>query len=160
MDATLAVRVEPLLVPGFAAVATLWAGFSGWVVADRVRFDRSQRRRAAIERALGDPSLAALQPLMRTVAVRDMLDRLWGSTARSREALPSKSRSRVSVLSNEYPGPAARSRSFPSSMSARTPTILASSWVRCPYADDLGCGFQGPLSVGKRSMTRRVAGSS
>ena len=76
MDATLALRVEPLLVPGFAAVATLWAGFSGWVVTDRVRYDRNQRRLAAIERALADPSLAALRPLERAAAVRDMLERL------------------------------------------------------------------------------------
>jgi HEAT repeat protein len=76
MDTTLAVRVEPLLVPGFAAVATLWAGFSAWVVADRVRFDRAKRRLAAIERALADPTLAALPPLERTAAVRDMLERL------------------------------------------------------------------------------------
>jgi HEAT repeat protein len=76
MDATLAVRVEPLLVPGFAAVASLWAGFSGWVVADRVRFDRNQRRQQTIERALADPSLAALQPITRAAAVRDMLSRL------------------------------------------------------------------------------------
>ncbi len=76
MDATLALRVEPLLVPGFAAVATLWTGFSGWVVADRVRFDRNRRRLVAMERALGDPSLAALQPLARAAAVRDMLGRL------------------------------------------------------------------------------------
>ena len=76
MDATLAVRVEPLLVPGFAAVASLWAGFSGWVVADRVRFDRHQRRQLSIERALADPSLAALRPLARAAAVRDMLTRL------------------------------------------------------------------------------------
>ena len=76
MDATLAVRVEPLLVPGFAAVASLWAGFSSWVVVDRLRFDRHRRRQTAIERALADPSLAALQPIRRTAAVREMLDRL------------------------------------------------------------------------------------
>ena len=76
MDATLAVRVEPLLVPGFAAVATLWLGFSGWVVAGRVRYDRGARRLASIERALADPSLAALPPLERAAAVRDMLRRL------------------------------------------------------------------------------------
>ena len=76
MDATLAARVEPLLVPGFAAVATLWAGFSAWVVADRVRYDRNRRRLSAIERALADPSLAALPPIKRTAAVRDMLERL------------------------------------------------------------------------------------
>ena len=76
MDATLAVRVEPLLVPGFAAVATLWAGFSSWVIVDRVRYDRNRRRLVSIERMLADPSLAALQPLMRTVAVRDLLERL------------------------------------------------------------------------------------
>ena len=76
MDATLAVRVEPLLVPGFAAVASLWAGFSSWVVVDRLRFDRHRRRLTAIERALGDPSLAALQPIRRAAAVREMLNRL------------------------------------------------------------------------------------
>ena len=75
MDATLAVRVEPLLVPGFAAVASLWAGFSSWVVVDRLRFDRNRRRLSAIERALSDPSLAALQPIRRTAAVREMLER-------------------------------------------------------------------------------------
>ena len=76
MDASLAVRVEPLLVPGFAAVATLWLGFSGWVVADRVRYDRSQRRLATIVRAVGDPTLASLPPLERGRAVRDLLARL------------------------------------------------------------------------------------
>ena len=76
MDATIAVRVEPLLVPGFAAVATLWLSFSGWVVADRVRYDRRSRRRASIERALADPSLAALPQIERAAAVRDMLGRL------------------------------------------------------------------------------------
>lgn len=76
MDATLAVRIEPLLVPGFAAVASLWFGFSGWVVADRVRYDRSSRRLASIERALADPSLATLPPVERAAAARDMLRRL------------------------------------------------------------------------------------
>ena len=76
MDATLALRVEPLLVPGFAAIATLWAGFSGWVVVDRVRYDRRQRRIETMRRALADPSLAKLQPLDRSAAVRDMLGRL------------------------------------------------------------------------------------
>ena len=76
MDTTFAVRIEPLLVPGFAAVATLWLGFSGWVVVDRVRWDRSRRRLASIERALTDPTLAALGPLERAAAVRDMLGRL------------------------------------------------------------------------------------
>ena len=76
MDATLAVRVEPLLVPGFAAVASLWFGFSGWVVADRVRYDRRSRRLASIQRALADPTLAALRPLQRDAAVRDMLSHL------------------------------------------------------------------------------------
>ena len=76
MDATLALRVEPLLVPGFAAVASLWLGFSGWVVTDRVRYDRRSSRRATIERALTDPSLAALPELERAAAVRDMLRRL------------------------------------------------------------------------------------
>jgi HEAT repeat protein len=76
MDATLALRIEPLLVPGFAAVASLWLGFSGWVVAGRVRYDRSSRRRASIERALTDPSLATLPPRERDAAVRDMLGRL------------------------------------------------------------------------------------
>ena len=76
MDATLAVRAEPLLAPGFAAVATLWLGFSGWVVVDRVRYDRRSRRLASIQRALADPTLAALPALERGAAVRDMLGRL------------------------------------------------------------------------------------
>ena len=76
MDATLAVRVEPLLVPGFAAVAALWAGLSSWVVVDRVRYDRNQRRLVAMQRALADPSLASLLPLERAAAVRDILQRL------------------------------------------------------------------------------------
>jgi HEAT repeat protein len=76
MDASLVVRAEPLLLPGLAAMATLWTGFSGWVVADRVRFDRSERRRLTIERALADTTLASLRPLERAAAVRDMLGRL------------------------------------------------------------------------------------
>jgi HEAT repeat protein len=76
MDTTLASRVEPLLGLGFAAVASSWLVMSAWVVADRVRFDRQQGRLRSIQRALSDPTLAALPPLERAAAVRDMLARL------------------------------------------------------------------------------------
>ncbi|HEU4722639.1 MAG TPA: HEAT repeat domain-containing protein [Gemmatimonadaceae bacterium] len=76
MDSAFAIRIEPLLLPGFAAMATLWLSFSGWVVADRVRYDRSRERLDSIERALADPTLATLPPLERAAAVRDMLGHL------------------------------------------------------------------------------------
>lgn len=76
MDTTLAVRVEPLLGQGFAVMASLWLGMSGWVVADRIRYDRRQRRLQMVERALADPTTAALPPLERAAAVRDLLRRL------------------------------------------------------------------------------------
>ena len=76
MDATLASRVEPLLGQGFAAVASLWLVMSSWVVVDRIRHDRRQGRLQSIQRALSDPTLAALPALERAAAVRDMLTRL------------------------------------------------------------------------------------
>ncbi|HKH90289.1 MAG TPA: HEAT repeat domain-containing protein [Gemmatimonadaceae bacterium] len=76
MSTILATGVEPLLVPGFAAVAATWLAFSGWVVADRVRYDRRQRRLLEIERSLTDPALAALAPVQRASAVREMVARL------------------------------------------------------------------------------------
>lgn len=76
MDTALASRVEPLLGQGFAAVASLWFVMSAWVVADRVRYDRKQEELQSIRRALADPTLAALQPLARAAAVRDMLAKL------------------------------------------------------------------------------------
>ena len=76
MDATLAARVEPFLGAGFGVIASLWLVFSGWVVADRVRYDRRQHRLQMVERALTDPTLETLHPLERTAAVRDLLSRL------------------------------------------------------------------------------------
>ena len=76
MSAFLAGGVEPLLVPGFAVVATSWFAFSSWVVVDRVRHDRRRRRLLEIERSLTDPALAALAPVQRASAVREMVARL------------------------------------------------------------------------------------
>ncbi|PYP79120.1 MAG: hypothetical protein DMD35_09415, partial [Gemmatimonadetes bacterium] len=76
METTLASRVEPMLGQGFAAVASLWLVTSAWVVADRVRHDRQRSRLRSIERALSDPTLAALQPLERAATVREMVTRL------------------------------------------------------------------------------------
>ena len=76
MDTSLATGVEPVLVPGFAVVATAWLAFSSWVVADRVRYDRHRRRLLEVERSLTDPSLAALAPVQRASAVREMVARL------------------------------------------------------------------------------------
>ena len=76
MVTTLAAGVEPVLVPGFAVVATAWLAFSSWVVADRVRYDRHQRRLLEIEKLLSDPALAALAPVQRASAVREMVARL------------------------------------------------------------------------------------
>jgi HEAT repeat protein len=76
MDATLASRVEPMLGQGFAAVASLWLVMSAWVVADRVRYDRQDRRLRTIERAFTDPTLEALPPIERAAAVSDLLARL------------------------------------------------------------------------------------
>jgi HEAT repeat protein len=81
MDATLASRVEPLLGQGFAAVASLWLVMSSWTVVDRIRHDRRHDRLQSIHRALSDPTLAALPPLERAAAVRDMLTRLPTSVA-------------------------------------------------------------------------------
>ena len=81
MDATLASRVEPLLGQGFAAVASLWLAMSSWVVVDRIRHDRRHDRLQSMHRALSDPTLAALPPLERAAAVRDMLTRLPTSVA-------------------------------------------------------------------------------
>jgi HEAT repeat protein len=76
MDTTLASRVEPMLGLGFASVASLWLVMSAWVVADRVRYDRLERRLRTVRRAFADPTLEALQPLERTAAIHAMLDRL------------------------------------------------------------------------------------
>ena len=76
METTLVAGVEPVLVPGFAVVATAWLAFSSWVVADRVRYDRHRRRLLEIERSLTDPALAALAPVERARAVREMVARL------------------------------------------------------------------------------------
>lgn len=76
MDATLATRVEPFLGHGFGIMASLWLAFSGWVVVDRMRFDRRQHRLQMVERALTDPTLETLPPLARSEAVRDLLSRL------------------------------------------------------------------------------------
>jgi HEAT repeat protein len=81
MDATLASRVEPLLGQGFAAVASLWLVMSSWTVVDRIRHDRRHDRLQSMHRALSDPTLAALPPLERAAAVRDMLTRLPTSVA-------------------------------------------------------------------------------
>ena len=76
MDATLATRIEPFLGHGFGIMASLWLASSGWVVVDRVRYDRRQQRLQMVERALSDPTLESLQPLERAAAVRDLLSRL------------------------------------------------------------------------------------
>jgi HEAT repeat protein len=76
MDTTLAAGVEPMLVPGFAVVATAWLAFSSWVVVDRVRYDRHRRRLLEVESSLADPALAALAPVQRASAVREMVARL------------------------------------------------------------------------------------
>jgi HEAT repeat protein len=76
MDVALASRAEPLLGQGFAAVASLWLALSSWVVIDRIRHDREAGHLRSIQRALSDASLAALSPLERAGAVRDLLTRL------------------------------------------------------------------------------------
>src|SRR5262249_55405851 len=43
---------------------------------------------------------------------------------------------------------------------ATQPGMRATSWARCPSANDFGCGFQVPLSLGTRSSSRRVGGIS
>src|SRR5687768_15442897 len=45
---------------------------------------------------------------------------------------------------------------MPLTMSAITLGSAHTSWVRCPSADDFGCGFHGPFSLGTRSMRRRL----
>lgn len=69
-------RVEPVLALAFAAVATLWLLTSGWVVVDRLLYDRRERLILEIERALGYPALAALPTRERGPEIRRMLARL------------------------------------------------------------------------------------
>src|SRR5687768_39829 len=45
---------------------------------------------------------------------------------------------------------------MPLTMSDITFGSAHTSWVRCPSADDLGCGFHFPLSLGTRSIKRRL----
>src|SRR5688572_7748333 len=69
----------------------------------------------------------------------------FDNVRRSSATFSSNSRKRTSVGSKLYPGPAARSRSIPFTMSDITFGILQTSWVRCPRADDFGCGFPASL---------------
>src|SRR5437899_1972536 len=64
--------------------------------------------------------------------------------------------SSVSVVSKLYPGALARSRSVSRRVFVIHPGIHETSWARCPSANDLGCGFQRPLSLGTRSSNLRV----
>jgi HEAT repeat protein len=73
MNVASAIQVEPVLVQGFAVMASLWLLSSSWVVVDRVRFDRRKRRLRRLERALADPTLEAMRPLERAATVRHLL---------------------------------------------------------------------------------------
>ena len=68
------VQVEPLLAQGFVVTTTLWLALSGWVVIDRLRYDRRQQQLGLIHRSLGDPRLAELSYSESSAFVRQMLD--------------------------------------------------------------------------------------
>ena len=73
MRSLLEVQVEPLLAAGFAVTSLVWLAFSGWVVIDRLVYDRRQRQLGLIHRALSDPRLADLSAGERSAFVKRLL---------------------------------------------------------------------------------------
>ncbi len=61
---------------GFAAMFAVWSGVSAFVVVNRMLYDRRNRRLIGIARSLADPAVAALAPLDRSPAIRQILSRL------------------------------------------------------------------------------------
>jgi HEAT repeat protein len=76
MRTFLEVQVEPLLAQGFVITTSLWLALSGWVVVDRMRYDRRERELKLIRRSLADARLAELSASERASVVRQMLDRV------------------------------------------------------------------------------------
>lgn len=69
------VGTEILFIGGLAVMLLLWVGASASVIVNRVRFDRRVDRLIDIARALADPSVAALPPLVRSPAMHRILSR-------------------------------------------------------------------------------------
>lgn len=78
MDLASAVQAEPLLVQGFAVMASLWLVSSSWVLIDRVLHDRRKRRMLMLERELSKLKLEGMPPAKRAAEVRRMLARVPG----------------------------------------------------------------------------------
>jgi HEAT repeat protein len=70
------VRLEPLLVLGFAATAIFWLLLSSWVLVDRALYDRRKRRLLEIGKQLSDPRVATLPDAERAATIGAMLARL------------------------------------------------------------------------------------
>ena len=69
------VGIESLFLGGLAVTLLLWVGASASVILNRVRFDRQEGRLIDIARALADPSVAALPPMVRSPAIHRILSR-------------------------------------------------------------------------------------
>ena len=70
-----AAGTEILFFRGLAVTLLLWVGASASVIVNRVRFDRLEGRLIDIARALADPSVSALPPLVRSPAIHRILSR-------------------------------------------------------------------------------------
>ena len=73
-------QVEPLLAAGFVITAALWLVLSVWVVIDRMRYDRGQRKLRIIHRSVSDPRLVELSYAERAAFLKQLLDRLPART--------------------------------------------------------------------------------
>ena len=73
-------QVEPLLAAGFVITASLWLVLSVWVVIDRMRYDRGQRKLRIIHRSVSDPRLVELSYAERAAFLKQLLDRLPART--------------------------------------------------------------------------------
>src|SRR4029079_2023332 len=71
---------EPLLAAGFVITAALWLVLSVWVVIDRMRYDRGQRKLRIINRSVSDPRLVELSYAERAAFLKQLLDRLPART--------------------------------------------------------------------------------
>ena len=78
MNVASALQAEPVLVQGFAVMASLWLVSSSWVLIDRVLHDRRKRRMVLLERELSKLKLEAMPPVERAAEVRRMLARVPG----------------------------------------------------------------------------------
>lgn len=72
-------RLDSLFLPLFLAFLALWAGFSLYVLLNRVVYESHQRRRLQALNALRSPQLAALPEAERTRKVQAVLDALPAS---------------------------------------------------------------------------------